>query len=50
MTGCSPAASSGEALDAFGPVWIALMVAIGWPLTKSGNIMPHNGFDSGMEV
>ena len=31
MTGSSPEASSDEALAALGPVWTALMVAMGWP-------------------
>ena len=33
MTGSNPSASSGETLDALGPVCTALMVAIGCPVT-----------------
>ena len=32
MTASSPPASSAGAFAAFGPVWTALMVAVGWPL------------------
>ena len=35
MMGSKPPASSEEALTALGPLWTALMVAIGWPLARS---------------
>ena len=35
MMDSKPPASSDEALEAFGPLWTALMVATGWPLGRS---------------
>ena len=50
MTASSPAALSAGALDAFVPVWTALMVAIGFPLAELGDVVLDDGFGGGVEV